>query len=152
MKASRMIGLVVCAVAIVSILVGSCAQSKPFRSQRFWACGDVLSVDHKAHAFAAMLLALNERGWKIMKRDHEKRKVTAYSCYTPDPRYCANLVFQANKSGQVVVTQMPGRPVPPKLRDDLERWMQGFNKTYGKYSCYTDDALRQAMEPFGFTF
>jgi len=87
-----------------------------------------------------------------MKRDFEKKKISAYACYATDTSLCANMNFQAMKSGQILVNQMKGRKVPANLRDDLERWMQGFNQAYGKFSCQTDDALREAIEPFGFEF
>lgn len=141
-----------CAALVGGALATSCGRPLPPPKYQVYACGNVASADPHSHAFAAMYLALNELGWKLMERDFEKKKINAYACYATDPKRCANMRFQAMKSGVIFVNQMPRRPVPDNLRDDLERWMQAFNQTYGKFSCHTDDALRKAIEPFGFAF
>jgi hypothetical protein len=150
-RSEKLVAGLVAALFVAGALFASCA-APPVKSYRFWACGGVMSIDHKSHAFAAIYLALNERGWKIMQRDFVKKKVGAQACYSTDPTSCAAMNFQANDSGQILVNQMSGRPVPGNLRDDLERWMQGVHQSYGKFSCFTDDSLREAMKPFGFTF
>jgi hypothetical protein len=140
--------------------IASCAATKknsPYKqSYKFHPCGRVKTTMPQEHALAATILALKEtegtEQWKYVRIFPEKHKVRAKNCVLDSKTDCTMLSFVVTKSGIVRVNQMPGKPVPAEMWDDLHRWMQKFSKGYRRFSCYEDDALRSAVKPYGYEF
>jgi hypothetical protein len=114
-------------------------------------CGSAMSVDHRSHAFAAILLALQMRQWNLDKIDIPNKTVLASACLRGSS-HCATLRFAVLNSADIEVTESPNHPFNPELRGHVPRWMNFLRPAYTKYSCYTDDALREEVKKFGFTF
>lgn len=97
-----------------------------------------------------MLLALREEDWELGTIAESADFITAKKCYRNDPRYCVTMSFRVYADGAVVARPGRGETVMQNLRDDLAQWMNVLSKTYSNYRCYTDAALSEEGEKYGF--
>jgi hypothetical protein len=134
-----------------ALFVSACGSSKYPTTYKVVPCRSALSVNHRAHTFAATLLALEERGWAYVDQDFEKTTIVARACMARGGE-CASMKFIATEGGTLMVTEAQESPVPDSMTDDVYRWMNFFKAAYGKFSCYTDDALREGVSRFGYRF
>ena len=141
------------ALSIFGIVLGACYEGSRYpTAYKVIPCGNAMSVDHQAHAYAAMLLSLQERQWTFQHQNKKKHSVRARNCIASSSSDCVTLRFIARPNGMVSVLQVPKRPIPNNMKDDVFRWMKFFRQSYSKFSCFTDDALREQVRNYGFTF
>ena len=140
-------------LSIFGIMLGACGGGSRYpTAYKVLPCGNAMSVDHRAHAYAAMLLSLQERQWTFQHQNKEKYSVRARNCIASSSRDCVTLSFIAHPNGTAHVLQVPNQPIPRNMQDDVFRWMKFFRQSYSKFSCFTDDALREQVRNYGFTF
>ncbi len=140
-------------LSIFGIVLGACGGSSRYpTAYKVLPCGNAMSVDHQAHAYAAMLLSLQERQWTFHHQNKKKHSVLARNCIASSSLDCVTLSFIANPNGMVSVLQVPNQPIQRNMLDDVFRWMKYFRQSYSNFSCFTDDALREQVRNYGFTF
>lgn len=141
------------ALTVVALLLSGCGYQGGSGPIRYAAqpCVNESTTDPVAHSYAALLLALAERGWRMQGISHKTQTVIASACGGRES-ICATLKFSIESNGRLVMEEMPSTPVNRYAKDDVHRWIMYLRPVFQKFSCQTDDALRIKVKEYGFTF
>jgi hypothetical protein len=108
----------------------------------------VTTSDPELHALAAMIAALEERGWTVESVDVPRLQIAASATLSHSPGDRAGMSFTVAGRGIVVGTSYS----PTDMEDDIERWVSFLTPVYSKHSCTSDQALEALTNGYGIRF
>ncbi len=107
--------------------------------------------DRYLQSTAAMIVSLQDEGWRLWKVDWQKGRIDAMKCYREysASMYCVKIVVRISSKGNIEIVNPSDARMHFKMVRHAKRWMAELAKTFGKYACFREEILRKEVEKYG---